>query len=119
MISYGVSDFKFKNNFDYPVLLETIVQNKEITFNIFSNEKEQDPHYEIKNEIVKEIKPKKEIIYDYSLGEGRIIVEQNGKSGYIVNTYRVRYDKDEMVEKVLVGESIYAGKNTIVRMGKD
>jgi vancomycin resistance protein YoaR len=119
MISYGVSDLKFKNNFNHPVLLETIVQNKQITFNIFSNEKDKEPNYEIKNEIVKEIKPKKEIIYDYSLNEGSIMVEQSGKVGYIVNTYRVRYDKDEIVEKVLVGESIYASKNTIVRMGKD
>lgn len=119
MISYGVSDFKFKNNFDYPILIETIVQNKQITFNIFSNEEEREPHYEIKNEIAKEIKPKKEIIYDYRLSEGRIIIEQNGKSGYIVNTYRVRYDNGKVVEKILVGESIYAGKNTIVRMGKD
>jgi len=119
MISYGISDFKFKNNFNYPVFLETIVQNKEITFNMFSNEEGLGPQYEIKNEIAKEIKPKKEIIYDYSLSEGRIIIEQNGKSGYIVNTYRVRHDNGQIVEKILVGESIYAGKNTIVRMGKD
>ncbi len=119
MISYGISDFKFKNNFNYPVFLETIVQNKEITFNMFSNEEELEPQYEIKNEIAKEIKPKKEIIYDYSLSEDRIIIEQNGKSGYIVNTYRVRHDNGQIVEKILVGESIYAGKNTIVRMGKD
>jgi vancomycin resistance protein YoaR len=119
MISYGISDFKFKNNFNYPVFLETIVQNKEITFNIFSNEEGLEPQYEIKNEILKEIKPKKEITYDYSLSEGRIIIEQNGKSGYIVNTYRVRHDNGQIVEKILVGESIYACKNTIVRMGKD
>jgi vancomycin resistance protein YoaR len=119
MISYGISDFKFKNNFNYPVFLEAIVQNKEITFNMFSNEEGLEPQYEIKNEIAKEIKPKKEIIYDYSLSEGRIIIEQNGKSGYIVSTYRVRRDNGQIVEKILVGESIYAGKNTIVRMGKD
>lgn len=119
MIAYGASDFKFKNNYSFPILLEVIVQNKEITFNIFSNEKERDPHYEIKSEIAKEIKPKKEIIYDYSLAEGEIVIEQNGKSGYIVNTYRIRYEGGKVVDKILVGESIYAGKNTIVRMGKD
>jgi len=119
MIAYGASDFKFKNNYSFPILLEAIVQNKEITFNIFSNEEERDPHYEIKSEIAKEIKPKKEIIYDYSLDEGKIVIEQSGKSGYIVNTYRIRYESGKVVDKILVGESIYAGKNTIVRMGKD
>jgi len=119
MIAYGASDFKFKNNYSYPILLEVIVKNKEITFNIFSNEEERDPHYEIRSEITKEIKPKKEIIYDYSLEEGKIVIEKSGVSGYIVNTYRIRYENGEIVEKILVGESIYASKNSVVRIGKD
>jgi len=119
MIAYGASDFKFKNNYSYPILLEVIVKNKEITFNIFSNEEERDPHYEIRSEIEKEIKPKKEIIYDYSLEEGKMVIEKNGVNGYIVNTYRIRYENGKIVEKILVGESIYASKNTVVRIGKD
>ncbi|HBA03290.1 MAG TPA: hypothetical protein DCW51_04615, partial [Clostridium sp.] len=103
----------------YPILLEVIVKNKEITFNIFSNEEERDPHYEIRSEIEKEIKPKKEIIYDYSLEEGKMVIEKNGVNGYIVNTYRIRYENGKIVEKILVGESIYASKNTVVRIGKD
>lgn len=119
MIAYGASDFKFKNNYSYPILLEVIVQNKEITFNIFSNEEERDPHYEIRSEIVKEIKPKKEIIYDYSLEEGKVVIEKNGVNGYVVNTYRIRYENGKIINKILVSESLYASKNTVVRMGKD
>ena len=82
--------------------------------------KEASKHiYQVKNEIEKEIKPKKEIIYDYNLGEGTVIVEQEGKNGYVINTYRIRYEAGKVVEKILVSESVYAGKNTIVRIGKD
>lgn len=118
MIAYGVSDFKFINNFKYPVYIEALVNNKTITFNIYSNKETADHVYQIKNEVVKEIKPKKEIIYDYSLSNGSAIIQQEGKNGYVINTYRVRYEDGKMVEKNFVTESIYRGKNTIVRIGK-
>jgi len=47
------------------------------------------------------------------------VIEKSGVSGYIVNTYRIRYENGEIVEKILVGESIYASKNSVVRIGKD
>lgn len=119
MIAYGVSDFKFVNTFKYPVFVEAIVNNKILTFNIYSNKEAGEYVYQVKNEIAKETKPKKETIYDYSLSEGTVIVEQEGKNGYVINTYRVRYEGGKMVEKIFITESVYAGKNTIVRIGKD
>lgn len=119
MIAYGASDFKFVNNFKYPILIEGVINNNMLTFNIYSNKGAFNYLYEVRNEIAKEIKSKKEIIYDYGLSEGTVIVEQEGKNGYVINTYRVRYEEGEMVEKILVSESVYAGKNTIVRIGKD
>lgn len=119
MIAYGASDFKFINTFKYPVFLETVIKNKMLTLNVYSNKEGAYHLYQVRNEIAREIKPKKEIIYDYGLSEGTVIVEQEGKNGYVINTYRVRYEEGEQVEKILVSESVYAGKNTIVRMGKD
>ncbi|MEG1254195.1 VanW family protein [Clostridium sp.] len=119
MISYGGSDFKFINTFNYPIFLEAKVANKEITFNIYSNKDEKGPNYQIINEIVKEIKPRKEIIYDYGLSEGIVVIQQQGQNGYVINTYRVLYKDGKIVEKIFVSESIYAMKNTIIRKGKD
>lgn len=119
MIAYGVSDFKFVNNFKYPILIESVINNNMLTFNIYSNKDSFNYLYEIKNEIAKEVKPKKETIYDYGLSKGTVIVEQEGKNGYVINTYRVRYEEGKIKEKILVSESVYAGKNTIVRIGKD
>lgn len=119
MISYGISDFKFTNTFNNPILLETVVDNNRLTVNIYSNKEAGEHVYEISNEIAKEIKPKNEIIYDYSLSEGTVIVEQEGKNGFVINTYRVRYENGKIAEKIFVSESIYAGKNKIVRIGKD
>lgn len=119
MIAYGVSDFKFVNSFKYPVFLESVIADNNLTVNIYSNKEAAYYLYQVKNEIAKEIKPKKEIIYDYDLSEGTVIVEQHGENGYVINTYRVRYEEGEQVEKILVSESVYKSKNTIVRVGKD
>lgn len=118
MISYGVSDLKFINNYKFPILLEAIVQGKEITFNIYSNKEEKEKKYDVITETTKEIKPKREIIYDYGLSEGTSFVEQEGKSGYIISTYRVSYRDGKEKEKIPVGESVYPGKNTVIRLGK-
>ncbi|MEG2291123.1 MAG: VanW family protein [Clostridium sp.] len=119
MISYGVSDLKFVNTFNYPILIETIVANKEITINIFSNKNESGTNYEVVSEVGKLINPKKEIIYDYGLREGTVIIQQQGEVGYVIDTYRVLYKNGKLVEKIKVGESIYQGKNIIIRKGKD
>lgn len=118
MIAYGVSDLKFMNDLGYPILIESIVENKQITFNIYSYKEEKKKNYTIETKIVKEIKPKREIVYDYDLAQGSEIIKQQGKIGYVINTYRVLYNNGEVVEKELVGESYYEGKNTIVRVGK-
>ena len=109
---------KFINNYKFPILLEAIVQGKEITFNIYSNKEEKEKKYDVITETTKEIKPKREIIYDYGLSEGTSFVEQEGKSGYIISTYRVSYRNGKEEEKIPVGESIYPGKNTVIRLGK-
>ncbi len=119
MIAYGASDFKFVNTYSYPILIESIVQDKQLTFNIYTNQEEKGSYYEVSNEIVKEIKPKKEIIYDYGLSKGSEIIVQQGRNGYVVNTYKVRYTDGKAVEKILVGKSIYPSKNTVIKKGKN
>lgn len=36
-VAYGLLDYKFKNTLPYPILLESVIYNKNITFNIYSN----------------------------------------------------------------------------------
>lgn len=119
MISYGASDLKFINNYSFPIMIESVISGKQITFNLFSNSSEKTENYQIVTEVQKEIQPKRETIYDYGLSEGTVIVQQHGKIGYVIDTYRVLYHEGKVAEKYKVGESIYPGKNTIVRIGKD
>ncbi|MBU3145387.1 VanW family protein [Clostridium sp. CF012] len=51
-IAYGILDYRFKNTHSYPIYIEAITQNKNITFNIYSNSSLNNKKYEIINEVV-------------------------------------------------------------------
>ncbi|MEA5009915.1 VanW family protein [Clostridium tyrobutyricum] len=50
-VAYGVLDYKFKNTLQYPVYIESVIQNKNITFNIYSNSSFNDRKYDLINEV--------------------------------------------------------------------
>lgn len=118
MISYGSSDLKFINTFEHPIVIEAIVQGKQISFNLYSNSQEKKELYTIITEKARDIKPNKEIVYDYNMSSGASVIEQKGRMGYVINTYRVLYKDGREIKKILVDESIYPGKNIKVRIGK-
>lgn len=51
-VAYGLLDYKFKNTLQYPIYIESVIQNKNITFNIYSNSSLNDKKYDVVNEIV-------------------------------------------------------------------
>ena len=50
-VAYGLLDYKFKNTNSYPIYIESITQNKNVTFNIYSNSSLNNKKYDIVNEV--------------------------------------------------------------------
>lgn len=50
-VAYGLLDYKFKNTLSYPIYIESVIENKNITFNVYSNSSLTDKKYDIVNEI--------------------------------------------------------------------
>lgn len=50
-VDYGNIDYKFKNTLDYPIYIECVVKDKDITFNIYSNSKSNDKTYDLVNNV--------------------------------------------------------------------
>lgn len=50
-VDYGNIDYKFKNTLDYPIYIECVVKDKDITFNIFSNSELTKKTYDLINNI--------------------------------------------------------------------
>jgi len=73
-VAYGLLDYRFKNSYSYPIYIESTVQNKTVTFVIYSNAALTSKKYEIINDVV----------------------------GSKVNVYRVTYQNGKQLLKVLL-----------------
>ena len=51
-VAYGLLDYRFKNTYSYPIYIDIIIQNKNVTFSIYLNSILNNKKYEIVNEVV-------------------------------------------------------------------
>ena len=73
-VAYGILDYRFRNTYSYPIYIESIVQNKNVTFSIYSNSSLSNKTYDIINEV----------------------------AGNKVRVYRVTYENNKQLSKVLL-----------------
>ncbi|WP_373599566.1 VanW family protein [Paraclostridium bifermentans] len=117
-VSYGSIDLVFRNNYNHPILIKHFIEENKLISIIYGNDKDK-RNIGIETELV-EVIPKRIIIKnseDLMLGKRKI--EDKGRDGYKVNTYRV-YKNNEIVErKELINESYYPPKEKILLIGID
>lgn len=73
-VAYGLLDYKFKNTLAYPIYIETVVKNKNLTVNVYSNSSLQSKSYNVVNEV----------------------------GGEKVKVYRITYEQGKFVSKELL-----------------
>ena len=116
-VSYGYIDFIFENKNKTPIIIYNQVFEGRIVSSIYGN-KEDKKNIEIKTEIAKVIKNKKVYKQDSSLQKRTEIVEQEGKLGYTVNTFRLYKLEGEVLKKELINTSYYPPRDEIIRRNK-
>ena len=118
-LSGNYLDMKFKNSTDYPILLETIMTNRQLTVNIYGRET-RDPsrRVEYKSEHIETFAPPEEkVTEDPTLPLGERVVDVPAKTGYLYRVYKYVYVNDKFVEKVHVNDSRYRTVAAEVRVG--
>ncbi|QAA32795.1 VanW family protein [Clostridium manihotivorum] len=50
-VAYGLLDYKFKNTLSYPIYIESMIKDKNITFNVYANSSLSSKKYDIVNEV--------------------------------------------------------------------
>ena len=114
-VSGGIIDLKFKNNYKTPVYIYNQVMGNKIVCTIYGNKRDkQDIEIitEIKDEINNRIIRKNSEKYDL----GVKTIEQEGRKGYKVKTYRV-YKNDFGNKSEYIGESYYPPQDKIIIYG--
>ncbi len=112
-VSYGSTDFKFKNNTNMPLEIRAIAQNGINTITIVGTD--EHPERTIKIESVKTgtSSPKVIIEKDAQLPEGEIKIEAEGTNGSSYVTYKVVYENGTEISRNTLAKSTYKGKDRI------
>lgn len=78
-VDFGNIDYKFKNTLNYPIYIEAAVENKNITFNVYSNKSLTNKTYDLINQV----------------------------NGNKVNVYKITYQNGKEIDRQLVSSDAY------------
>lgn len=113
-VSLGSIDFKFKNNFETPILIYNEVFDNRIVSTIYGNKNDK-REIEIITEIVETLPNKVVEKNSKDLYINEKVVEQEGRVGYKVNTFRIY--KDNNSTKELIYKSFYPPMDKVIVNG--
>lgn len=116
-VSSGSVDYKFKNTLGYPMYIESLIQGKNITFNIYSNSVLNNKKYLVRNDIYKTYEPKSIEEFDANLKFGEKEVKNYPAKGYDVRVYVDTIENEKVVKSEKISENHYYPLDEIVRVG--
>lgn len=112
-------NLKFKNNTDYPVLIEAYTRDRDITFNIWGNETRPDNRkVEFETVVVSKKDPPKDVVKkDSEKPETYRKTTQSPKTGYVAELYKIVTIDGEQVTRDRVNKSGYMAAPRYVTIG--
>ncbi len=116
-VVYGVKDFKFTNNRNYPIKIEAIVANGVATFNIYGIKEKNEYTVKILPVVTETVPYTVQTIQDPSLPAGKIAISQAGASGCKVTTYKEVSLNGVVISKEIISNDVYKVMTRIIRKG--
>lgn len=118
-LANGYIDFKFKNNTEYPIYIESYTANNQIYMNIYGKEtRDPDRKIDFETEVVNTIMPPPEkVTIDTSLTPDQEVVEKKAIVGYTVKLYKLVYNQNKLQDKIEINTSHYAAYAAQIRRG--
>ena len=116
-VVYGSLDFRFKNTRNYPIKIESYMQNGIATVNIYGIKEENEYEIEISTTILSYIPY--DVIYenDSSLASGKEIVTQGGQKGCKSITYKILKQNGKEVSRSVLSTDTYSAMNKYITRG--
>jgi len=114
-VNYPNLDFKFKNDTANILYMRTVLKPGSLTLQIWG--KKTDKSVRIERQVEKEMDYQTEKRPDPNMAAGRIVQDQAGSKGMIVNTWKVIRDGAGNETKQLLSHDTYAPTNRILRVG--
>ncbi len=112
-VSYGSTDFRFKNNTSYPVEIRAIAENGINTVTILGTDEHPEREIKIETSCTGTTSPKVVINKDPELLEGEIKIESKGTNGSSYVAYKIVYENGKEISRTKLPSSTYAGKDRV------
>ncbi|MDF2725847.1 MAG: VanW family protein, partial [Paenibacillus sp.] len=109
----GYINFTFTNSSGSYLLIRTVVDASKITVKLFGSLPDTIT-YAVESQVLQTIEPPVKYVRNPLLPEGKQVVLQQGKPGYVVDTYRSRMDNGAVVSKERLSHDTYEPQPTLI-----
>ena len=116
-VSYGTTDFRFKNNQMTPIKIDAVANGGTLTIKILGFTKDSTKEVIIKTETIK-VRPFTEtIVEDTTMPVGSSKVVTKGSNGYTVKAYKIVKQNGVEIENKLISTDTYAPIVQVKKVG--
>ena len=112
-VSYGTTDFRFKNNTSHPIEIIATAEGGINTVSIMGTDEHPEREIKIVTSQTSSTPPKVVVNYSANLPAGEVKVESSGSSGSSYAAYKVIYENGVEVSREKLPNSTYAGKDRV------
>lgn len=109
----GAINFRFRNNTGKHLLILSEVSDGALTVKMFGTFPE-DTVYALESSTIETLPSPEKVIHNKALPPGFKQVIQQGKPGYVVETYRTKKVNGKLVERVKISTDTYRAQDSIV-----
>lgn len=119
MIAEGISDFKFVNNYDTPILIEGYIDgNNQLGFYIYGKDTRVAGHsVEFESETLETTEYTKKYVEDTESAVGSQETEGAGMDGSTARLWKITYENGEEVSREVINNSTYQTSDVTVKVG--
>lgn len=108
-VSYGTTDFRFKNTTGWPIkIIGTVTDDNYVYFALKGTYETPGKQVVITSELIKTIPYTTKYIDDPTRPAGQTYVKQEGKDGYVVDTYKTIKQDGAVISKTKISTSKYS-----------
>lgn len=115
--SEGYINFRFRNTTGKYLVIKAVVQGNSLTVKLFGTFP-QNVSYKVHSQTVEVLQPVNKYVNDPSLPRGSSRVIQNGKTGYVVETYVTRVVDGKSTEVKKVSRDVYHAKKRLIAINR-
>lgn len=116
-VSYGTTDFRFKNTRKYPVRLVASISNGIATVSVYGIKESEEYTVSFNTKTISTIPQETQYIEDSSLSAGEEKVKQKGANGLVCETYITKSLNGKIVSQKLLSRDTYSAMPRIVLTG--